>query len=106
MKPLLMTVGTLLLFVSPPAFSDPTSPAKTTEKPMDKILDFEGDVIEGERDRPDVFVQLGANPTAESILFIRKDFNDFHKASRRSRPSFIEAPLNNNSRRSKGGKRP
>ena len=78
----------------PPAKKPPAPKASTkpADKPMDKVLDFEGDVIEGERDRPDIFLQLGANPTADSILFMRKDFNDFHAPSRKTRPIFVEKP--------------
>ena len=58
---------------------------------QDAVLDFEADVIQGERKKPDVFLQLGKqNQTLESILFTRKDFKDFHKLEKKWRPSYME----------------
>jgi hypothetical protein len=53
-------------------------------------FNFETDIIEGERERPDLFLNLGSNPNAESILFLRKDFNDFHESSRKWRPGYLQ----------------
>ena len=55
------------------------------------VLDFEGELIEGTRKRPDLFLQTGLeNLTLDAILFLRKDFNDYHQVDRNRRPGFIE----------------
>ena len=55
------------------------------------ILDFEADVIEGEKKRPDIFVEMGnQKQTMDSVIYRRKDFNDFHRSDRRWRPAYIE----------------
>jgi hypothetical protein len=64
----------------------PAKPAAVTGK-----LDFEAEVIEGEKTRPDVFVQLGTGAqNMNSILYSREHFNDFHAVDRNFRPGFIE----------------
>ncbi len=60
-------------------------------KKQDAVLDFEADVIQGERKKPDIFLQLGKqNQTLESVLFTRKDFRDFHSLEKNWRPSYVE----------------
>ena len=55
----------------------------------ENVLDFEADVIEGEKKRPDIFLQMGnQKQTMDSVLYGRKDFNDFHRVDRRWRPTF------------------
>src|SRR4051812_17504597 len=67
------------------------SPAASPGK--DNVLDFEADLIQGERRRPDLFVQLGSEQQSmESVLYARKDFNDFHRVDKLWRPSFVESP--------------
>lgn len=42
-------------------------------------MDFKGDVIEGTRKAPGALVELGSkNPTLESLILKRPDFNDYH----------------------------
>lgn len=55
------------------------------EKP---VLDFEADVIEGEKRKPDLFIQLegGASDSMDSILYSRDDFNDYQEIDRKWRP--------------------
>jgi len=55
------------------------------------VMDFEADVIQGERLRPDIFVQMGSQAQQMGpVLYLRKDFNDFHASSRRWRPGYYE----------------
>lgn len=55
------------------------------------VLDFEGELIEGTRKRPDLFLQTGLeNLTLDAILFLRKDFNDYHQVDRMRRPGYVE----------------
>jgi hypothetical protein len=57
----------------------------------DSVLDFEGDVIEGQRRRPDLFLQTETqNLTLDAILYLRRDFNDFHSVERLRRPGYFE----------------
>jgi len=59
--------------------------AFAAEKP---VLDFEADVIEGEKRKPDLFIQLegGAADSMDSILYSRDDFNDYQEIDRKWRP--------------------
>jgi hypothetical protein len=59
--------------------------ALAAEKP---VLDFEADVIEGEKRKPDLFIQLegGASDNMDSILYSREDFNDYQEIDQKWRP--------------------
>ena len=51
------------------------------------VLDFEADVIEGEKRRPDLFIQMESSAESlDAILYSRQDFNDFHEVDRKWRP--------------------
>lgn len=55
--------------------------------PKDNVLDFEGDVVEGERKSPDIFIQLEEDkPRVQGVYFKRADFNDFHRVDHMRRP--------------------
>jgi hypothetical protein len=57
-----------------------------TGKRQKSVLDFDADVIEGERAQPDVFLEFGNEAqTMESVVFKRTDFNDFHEVSMKRR---------------------
>jgi hypothetical protein len=68
----------------------PTKRSKQTAAPeATGVLDFEGDLIEGQRQRPDLFMQSETqNLTLDAILFLRNDFNDFHQVQKNRRPQF------------------
>lgn len=62
--------------------------SQTKSKPQ--TLDFEGEVIEGEAMRPDLFLQISTpDLSLDSILYMRKDFNDFHKIDKNKKPKFV-----------------
>ena len=64
--------------------ADPAKAAST--------LDFEGDVIAGERRRPDIFLQTSAkNLSLDSIVYLRNDFNDFQVVDKTRRPQYVPA---------------
>lgn len=43
------------------------------------VINFEEDVIEGERKNPNLFLQLDmGTPSMDTILYLRNNFNDFH----------------------------
>lgn len=59
--------------------------------PKVNTLDFEAEVIEGERAKPDVFVQLGSGAQSmNSVLYSRDNFNDYHAVDRKYRPGFVD----------------
>ena len=52
-----------------------------------EVLDFEADVIEGEKKAPELFLQLDTETTdLGAVLYDRKNFNDFHANDRSRRP--------------------
>ncbi len=53
------------------------------------VLDFEDDVIEGERAAPSLFVQMDIQaPKMDSLMFQRKNFNDFHNIDKFRKPKY------------------
>ena len=61
-------------------------PIKSTGK---NVLDFEGDVIEGERKRPDLFLEMKTNDlNLDEVLYSRDHFNDFLTLDKNNRPGF------------------
>jgi hypothetical protein len=71
------------------------NPAFAQEK-KDKspaVIDFEADLIQGEAQRPDLMTQFGDKPMEiDSLLYLRRDFNDLHQGDASRRPSFFPAP--------------
>lgn len=58
--------------------------------PKSQTLDFEGEVIEGEAMRPDLFLQISTpDVNLDSIVYMRKDFNDFHKFDKNQKPKYL-----------------
>lgn len=56
------------------------------------VLNFEEDVIQGERKSPNIFVQLDVgNPNLDTVLFFRNNFNDYHSVDKDRRPSYRKA---------------
>ena len=53
------------------------------------VLDFEDDVIEGERAAPSLFVQMDIQaPKMDSLMFQRKNFNDYHGIDKYRKPKY------------------
>lgn len=74
-----------------------SSTSKTSSTPnkakdnVGAILDFEGEVIEGERRRPDLFLQISIdNVKFDSLIYNRDDFNDYLEVDRKSRNKFFK----------------
>jgi hypothetical protein len=56
-----------------------------------EVLDFEGDVIEGQKKAPELFLQLDVEKAdLSSVLYDRRDFNDFHAVDSKRRPKFSD----------------
>jgi hypothetical protein len=67
------------------------SPVFAAEPEKSNVLDFDADIIQGERRRPDLFVQLGGTKTSmEAVLYSRQNFNDYHSVDQILRPGFYE----------------
>lgn len=89
-------IGVLVASSSRGASTSDAPPAKAisaksnSAKPSSpKVLDFDADVIEGERKTPSVFLEIGTeNPTMDSVIFNRNDFNDFHALDSKRRQQY------------------
>jgi hypothetical protein len=55
-----------------------------------KILNFQDDFVRGRSLSPDFLLQLAQSPRSlDSVIYFRKDFNDFHQVDMKSRPKFF-----------------
>lgn len=63
--------------------------SKENQKQTGNVINFEEDVIQGERKNLDLFVQidLGASHI-DNVVFQRDNFNDFHQIDSRRRPRY------------------
>lgn len=53
------------------------------------VLDFEADVIEGERSSPSILIQMDLqSPNIDTLVFQRKNFNDFHQIDMKRRSKY------------------
>ncbi|MDR3606650.1 MAG: hypothetical protein P4M08_04620 [Oligoflexia bacterium] len=67
--------------------------APANSKP--NVLDFDADVIEGKKETPDLFIQLGnQQPQLDSLMYGRENFNDFQMQEAPWRPNFHQASPN------------
>lgn len=54
-----------------------------------KILDFETEVIEGQRKAPQLFLQMDVGtPDLDAVMYLRGNFNDFHVVERNRKPLY------------------
>ena len=85
-----LVVGSLLLSV--PTFAQDAGQMlpKSSKKEKMNVLDFEGEVIEGERKKPDLILQVAPQDlNFDNLLYNRSDFNDFLEVDQNTRPRFI-----------------
>lgn len=69
--------------------SDTAGKTKEAPKSKSNVLDFEADVIEGERVAPNLFVQMDlGSPNMDTLMFQRKNFNDFHAIDMKRKPKY------------------
>lgn len=67
------------------------SAAEKTGKP--EVLDFDADVIEGQKKAPDIFLQTDVQkPSIDAVLYQRRHFNDFHAQDSKLRPRLGDSP--------------
>lgn len=82
----------LLILISNAVIAQ-SSEKKTTsradaQKPV--VFNYEADIIEGEKKRPELFLQTNTNDLSlDALVFLRKDFNDFHSVEKNRRPLFL-----------------
>ncbi|HLE00745.1 MAG TPA: hypothetical protein VJB59_10830 [Bdellovibrionota bacterium] len=63
---------------------------KDTGKPMSAVLDFDADIIEGEKNTPELFLQTESQTLSlDAVLYQRENFNDFHVADKDNRPQYL-----------------
>jgi len=66
--------------------------AQESEKKA-KVLDFDDDLIKGEDERPDLLSLIGNKKIGiNSIIYLRKNFNDFHKYDKKKK-LFFNSPI-------------
>jgi hypothetical protein len=65
--------------------------SQAEEKKKENVLDFEADVIEGDRKRPDLFLEVkGEDLDIEGLLYMRNNFNDFYEMSKPKHYHFVK----------------
>lgn len=74
----------------PAGSARPAAPVQRKQTPkQEPVINFDADVIEGKKKAPDLFLQNEVERLApDTMVFIRKDFNEFHQQDRGSRPQF------------------
>jgi hypothetical protein len=97
-------LATLIAFSLTPAWAEDDTflpsaqpiaqPAAKPGGSRPEVLDFEGDVIEGQKKAPELFLQLDVEKAdLSSVLYDRRDFNDFHAVDSKRRPKFSDPKM-------------
>lgn len=61
-------------------------------RPTENLLDFEAEVIEGEKKRPELFLDIKAGDgNVGSGLYLRPNFDDFFSVDKKRRPRFVKS---------------
>ena len=71
-----------------------SKPSKNIRKiaKTENLLDFEADVIEGEKKRPELFLDIKAGDgNVGSGLYMRPHYDDFFSVDKKRRPRFIKS---------------
>jgi hypothetical protein len=72
------------------------APSKATDKPTrtkpgNTVMDFEAEVIDGQKKAPELFLQLDSEKAElNTILYDRRNFNDFQPVNTMLRPLFSD----------------
>lgn len=57
----------------------------------ENVIDFEGEIIEGERKRPELYLQLSSSELdVGEILYLRENFNDYLDTDKRMKPRYFK----------------
>lgn len=91
---LMLVIGWILLSSNPAlAAGDPNKPESPDKAEKSGVLNFEAELIEGQKKTPEIFLQTEVQkPSLESVLYQRKDFNDFHAVDSKLRPRLPDPP--------------
>lgn len=82
---ILAVLGMLALFPLPVGVTE----ISAAEGEPAVTLDFEGELIEGEKKGPDLLYQTeNMQMQLDDILYTRSDFNDIHSSDSKKRPRF------------------
>jgi hypothetical protein len=66
-----------------------TEPSENISQTKTNVLDFEAEVIEGERKTPQLFLQMDVGtPTIDTLLYRRTNFQDFQVNDAKRKPKF------------------
>jgi hypothetical protein len=87
-------IAPLLARAQQPALAQPANsqPKVVRQKQGENLLDFEAEVIEGEKKRPELFLDIKAGDgNVGSGLYLRPNFDDFFAVDKKRRPKFIKA---------------
>lgn len=75
-----------------PAQAAGAQPKVARQKQAENLLDFEAEVIEGEKKRPELFLDIKAGDgNVGSGLYLRPNFDDFFAVDKKRRPKFIKS---------------
>jgi len=76
---------------SPLELSPPVPPADSGKKTG--VLNFEADIVEGEKQRPELFYQMETkNLSFDTLFYIRTDLNDSFDVEKSRRPRSWKEP--------------
>lgn len=57
----------------------------------ENVIDFEGEVIEGERKRPELYLQLSnVDMDMGEIIYLRENFNDYLESDKYMKPRYFK----------------
>lgn len=61
----------------------------------ENVIDFEGEVIEGERKRPELYLQLtNVDLDMGEILYLRENYNDYLESDKYMKPRYFRLKKN------------
>ena len=70
----------------------PQLATKPVKQKGENLLDFEAEVIEGEKKRPELFLDIKAGDgNVGSGLYLRPNYDDFFVVDKRRRPRFVKS---------------
>lgn len=82
---------TLVMAQAPDAVPPKASDKPIRTKPGNTVMDFEAEVIDGQKKAPELFLQLDSEKAElNTILYDRRNFNDFQPVNTTLRPLFSD----------------
>ncbi len=85
----ILTLAILAAFGFSGEHAQAAPPAEPAKK--NTVMDFEAEVIDGQKKAPELFLQMDSEKAElNTILYDRKNFNDFAPVNTQLRPTFSE----------------